>query len=147
MIFWLLASSSCGFVWLYGDAEGKKAAGLFVVAVLFTWIAQSFDTQWRQTHWPLLTVDTGYLIAAYAFALRSDRFWPLWIAAFQLLTVTSHLATMVAPDFVPTMYSAIATFWVVPLLLSMVSGVYLDHRALTRLVKNNDPVLLHDPPA
>lgn len=146
VLFWLLASLSCGFVWLHGNAEGKKAVILFVVAVLLTWIAQNLDTQWRQTHWPLLVVDTGYLVATYAFALRSNRFWPLWITAFQLLTVASHLATIVAPDFVPKIYSAIATFWVVPLLLSMVSGVYLDHRAFRRL-EPNDPILLPDPPA
>lgn len=107
---------------------------------------QTLDTQWRHTHWPLLMVDTGYLFATYAFALRSDRFWPLWITAVQLLTVASHLATIVAPDFVPKIYSAIATFWVVPLLLSMVSWVYLDHRAFRRL-EPNDPILLPDPPA
>lgn len=147
VIFWLLAVLSCGFVWLVGSAEGKRAAGLFSVAVLLTWAAQTLDTQWCQTHWPLLAVDTAYLFAAYAFSLRSDRYWPMWIVAFQLLTVASHLATIVAPDFVPKVYSAIATFWVVPLLLSLVSGVYLDHRASRHLVKHNDPVLFPDPPA
>ena len=70
-----------------------------------------------------------------------------WITAFQLLTVATHLATIIAPDYLPKIYSAIATFWVVPLLLSMVAGVYLDHREFRRLVPPNDPVLLPDPPA
>lgn len=147
IIFWLLASLSCGFVWLHGQAEGRKAVGLFVIATLLTWIAQAMDTQWRQTHWPLLAVDAAYLVAVYIFALRSDRYWPLWITAFQLLTVATHLATIIAPDYLPRIYSAIATFWVVPLLLSMVAGVYLDHREFRRLVPRNDPVLLPDPPA
>ena len=56
------------------------------------------------------------------------------ITAFQLLTVATHLATILAPDYLPKIYSAIATFWAVPLLLSMVAGVYLDHRAFKRLV-------------
>ncbi len=147
VIFWLFASLSCGFVLLHGEADGKKAAGSFGVAVVMTWLAQTLDTEWRQTHWPLLAVDTGYLVAAYVFALRSDRYWPMWITAFQLLTVASHLATIIAPDFIPKVYSAIATMWVVPLLLSMVSGVYLDHRELRRMVEHDDPVLLPDRPA
>jgi hypothetical protein len=133
IIFWLLASLSCGFVWLHGETEGRKAVGLFVIATLLTWVAQSVDTEWRQTHWPLMAVDTAYLVAAYVFALRSNRYWPLWITAFQLLTVATHLATILAPDYLPKIYSAIATFWAVPLLLSMVAGVYLDHRAFKRL--------------
>lgn len=134
IIFWLLALLSCGFVWLHGEREGRRAVGLFLGATLLTWGAQSLDTEWRQTHWPLMAVDTAYLVATYVFALRSNRYWPLWIAAFQLLTVTSHFATIIAPGYVPKIYTAIATFWVVPLLLSMVAGVYLDHRAYKRLV-------------
>ncbi|WP_116969069.1 hypothetical protein [Blastomonas sp. UPD001] len=134
IIFWFLALLSCGFVWLHGQADGRRAVGLFLVATLLTWGAQTLDTKWQQTHWPLMAVDTAYLVAAYVFALRSDRYWPLWIAAFQLLTVATHVATIIAPDYLPKIYSAIATFWVVPLLLSMVAGVYLDHRAFQRLV-------------
>lgn len=134
IIFWLLALLSCGFVWLLGEADGRRAVALFLAATLATWAAQTLDTEWRQTHWPLMAVDTAYLVATYVFALRSNRYWPLWIAAFQLLTVATHFATIIAPDYVPKIYSAIATFWVVPLLLSMVAGVYLDHRAYKRLV-------------
>ncbi len=134
IIFWLLALLSCGFVWLHGEAEGRRAVGLFLAATLLTWAAQTIDTEWRQTHWPLMAVDTAYLVAAYLFALRSNRYWPLWITAFQLLTVATHFATIIAPDYLPKIYSAIATFWVVPLLLSMVAGVYLDHRAHRDLV-------------
>lgn len=134
IIFWLLALLSCGFVWLHGEVEGKRAVGLFICATLLTWVAQGLDTEWRRTHWPLMAVDTAYLAATYVFALRSNRYWPLWIAAFQLLTVASHFATIIAPEYVPKIYTAIATFWVVPLLLSMVAGVYLDHRACKRLV-------------
>lgn len=136
IIFWLLALLSGGFVWLHGQAEGRRAVVLFLVAALMTGAVQVLHTEWQQTHWPLMAVDTGYLVATYVFALRSDRYWPLWIAAFQLLTVATHFATIVAPDYLPKIYSAIATFWVVPLLLSMVVGVYLDHRAQQRLVPN-----------
>lgn len=134
IIFWLLALLSGGFVWLHGQAEGRRAIALFLVATLLTGAVQVLHTRWQQTHWPLMMVDTAYLIAAYVFALRSDRYWPLWIAAFQLLTVATHFATIIAPDYLPKIYSAIATFWVVPLLLSMVVGVYLDDRAQKRLV-------------
>lgn len=134
IIFWLFALLSGGFVWLHGKSEGRRAILLFLAATLLTAAVQVLHTRWQQTHWPLMAVDTAYLVATYVFALRSERYWPLWIAAFQLLTVASHFATIIAPNYLPKIYTAIATFWVVPLLLSMVAGVYLDHRALKRLV-------------
>ncbi|MEI9928037.1 MAG: hypothetical protein WDN44_10540 [Sphingomonas sp.] len=51
------------------------------------------------------------------------------MAGFQLIAVVTHLATLLAPRFLPDIYFAAESFWALPVLLSMVIGVALDRRA------------------
>jgi hypothetical protein len=62
-----------------------------------------------ETHY--MTVDTGHLVidtvalaVAVAVALRANRIYPLWFAAFQLLAFMAHLARDVAQDAAPVAY-------------------------------------------
>ncbi len=62
-------------------------------------------------------------------ALRSRSYWPLWMAAFHLISVTTHAATIAQPELRPIIYFALQSFWSLPLLLVMVAGIMLDRRA------------------
>ena len=57
------------------------------------------------------------------------RYWPLWVAGFHLITLTTHLATFAAPNYAFRVYFGLATIWAVPKLLVLAYGVELDRRA------------------
>ena len=43
----------------------------------------------------IFAVDAAYVLGLSVLALRSDRFWPLWAAAFMILEVIMHVAMLV----------------------------------------------------
>lgn len=44
-----------------------------------------------------LLIDTIALAAFVVIALRANRFYPIWLASFQLMTIVSHIARAVSP--------------------------------------------------
>jgi hypothetical protein len=92
-------------------------------------LADRLGPGWSQTNYPLFVVDGIYLAALYALAVLSRRFWPIWSAGFQLLSVLTHVATLLDPFTPPQLYRALESFWALPILITMVIGVSLDRRA------------------
>jgi len=76
-------------VWRGSDDERLASAGLLAAWAIsmVAFRAKSEDTQWA-----IFAIDFS-LFALYLFiALRSVRFWPLFLAGFGLLMVITHLA-------------------------------------------------------
>lgn len=92
-------------------------------------MAQLGTPHWSGTPFWLLLADTSFMVFLYALALLSRRFWPLWMAGFQLVTVATHVASLTGPAFLPRLYTAMSTLWSVPILLVMLIGVILDNHA------------------
>jgi hypothetical protein len=51
------------------------------------------------------------------------------MTGFHLIAVTTHLSTLLAPEFTPRIYRGMETLWAVPITLSMMIGIMLDRRA------------------
>jgi hypothetical protein len=75
-----------------------------------------------------MAVDGLLLAGFYALAMTSRRHFPLWLTGFQLVAVTTHLATMIAPSFTPPAYRAMEGLWAIPITISLVLGILLDTR-------------------
>ena len=73
-------------------------------------------------------VDVGAFVAFTLVALKSERFWPLWVAGLQLTTLMSHAFKVGRLDLMPQAYAAAARFWVYPIFLIIVIGTWRSHR-------------------
>ncbi|MCY7280679.1 MAG: hypothetical protein LH610_07260 [Sphingomonas bacterium] len=73
-------------------------------------------------------VDLAVLIGFTAIALRSDRFWPLWVAGLQLTTILAHLLRAMDLNLIPQIYAVAARFWVYPIFLIIVIGTWRSHQ-------------------
>ena len=93
--------------WRWGVGPERLLAGVLV------WFKVSDALNHRlfeiEDHY--MTVDAGHLVidvvalaVALAVALRANRVYPLWFAAFQLLAVMAHLARDVAQGTAPIAY-------------------------------------------
>lgn len=76
--------------------RGRDSERLAATGVLTGWAlsmvlarARSNDTQWG-----IFAVDALLLMLFLWLAMRSRRFWPLFVAAFQLLMVFTHIASI-----------------------------------------------------
>ncbi len=79
-------------VWRGGWAERTIAVGMVVASVASALVENRHD--WSATQWGILTVDVIYLALIFWVALRSEPLWPLFPAAFQLITVVLYAARM-----------------------------------------------------
>lgn len=73
-------------------------------------------------------VDVAVLAGFVMVALRSQRFWPLWVAGLQLTTAFGHGLKMIDSDLLPQAYGAALQFWAYPILLILAAGTYRAHR-------------------
>lgn len=80
----------------------------------------------------LLMVDLAALAGFTLVALRSDRFWPLWVAGLQLTALIAHALKAVQLDLMPQAYAAAARFWVYPIFAIIALGTWRSHRRLLR---------------
>jgi hypothetical protein len=139
LLFWVLTLASCTYAWMMGGRDGRTVAAIMVGATLATTIAENV-TAWSHTQDRVLLVDAGMFIMLYVLAMRSDRFWPIWLAAFQLATVSSHVATIPMGAVSGKIYQMISTVWVIPLQLTLVLGIWQDRVAALRTHYNDaDP--------
>jgi hypothetical protein len=82
------------FAFLKGDDPERIAAGGYVLSWFASLLIQS-DGSVRGTQWGLMAIDAVMLAVFIALAWKSQRAWPVWAAAFQSLTVMSHILTLV----------------------------------------------------
>lgn len=117
---------SCGIAWRWGGLDERLAAGAFMLATLASNIAGTTD--YGHTETGMLTVDVLLFFGLLALALRSDRFWPMWAAAFQLVGTMFHFASMAETgDFAWAYYVALI-FWSYPVALALGIGTWLEGR-------------------
>lgn len=119
----------CGYAFFRGRGDERFAATVCAAASVASVIAMAPLTQrYSQVEVGVLLIDALTLIAFTLLALRSDRFWPLWIAGLQLTTLVSHALKAVQLDLMPHAYAAAARFWVYPIFLIIVVGTWRGHR-------------------
>lgn len=117
---------SCGAAWKWGGFDERIAAIAFLVATAASNFAD--NTAFLRTETGMLVVDVLLFFGLLALALRSDRFWPMWAAAFQLVGTMFHFASMAETgDFAWAYYVALI-FWSYPVALSLGVGTWLEGR-------------------
>lgn len=127
--FLILTISSLIYAGLFGGRDGRWAAGMIFLAVLLTWVDDQLFPSYASVHQAAVLIDLLLLGALIALMLISRSFWPIWMAAAQMLTAISHCAVVFVPQFVPRIYYAVSTVWAVPCLAAMVIGIALDRRS------------------
>lgn len=131
--FWALLLFTCGYALWRGRKYEQLSALICIVATIATVAAHT------RVHYRYVAVQTGDLVidtivlaAFIAIALRSDRFWPLWVAGLQLTISMSHLFSALDPDLLPLAYGAAERFWSYPTLVIIAVGAWRQHRRLMR---------------
>lgn len=124
--FVLLMVISCGFAFWRGHGDERMAATAIIFAALLSPVAKASGFASPETG--ILGIDMALLAFLVILALRSDRFWPLWAAGFQVVGTTIHLATFVEVDIWPPAYMAAQSFWAWPVLTALLAGTWLEAR-------------------
>ncbi|WP_230482679.1 hypothetical protein [Sphingomonas sp. Leaf21] len=132
-MFLLLTASSLIFAICFGERDARWAAAWVLAAVIATAVAEALNRNWGSVHLTVAAIDLCLLAGLGHLMLTSRSYWPIWMVAAQLLTVLCHVAAALAGPYNQRVYTALATLWSIPCLLSLVVGVVLDRRATARL--------------
>ena len=125
VIFGPLLLAVCIYAWLRGGSDERIVAATCLAGTVATLLAISpLHQRYAGVEEGLMLVDLGVLAGFIVVALRSERFWPLWIAGLQLTTSIGHLLKGVDQDLLPRAYGAALQFWSYPILVILAVGTY-----------------------
>jgi hypothetical protein len=118
LLFYLLLGSVVAIAFWRGRTDERLAAGTCVIGTLLTVAAgDAVHVRFATFDELAFLVDVGVFLAFLAIALRSDRFWPLWVAGLQLNAPIVHLLQLIAPGLIPFVLGVALAFWSYPILL------------------------------
>ena len=130
IVFTLIVLLSCGGAfWLGRDNERWTALALLASGAASAVLQTS---NFFQPESGILAVDLLLLSYLIWLALRSDRFWPLYAAGFQVVGTTIHLARLADSNVFHSAYATAQVFWAYPVLLALAAGTYLEARYRSR---------------
>ena len=118
----------CAYAFLRGRADERLAAATCIVATFATNLVYSPVGSYAGVETGVMIVDSLALLGFMFIALRTDRFWPLWVAGLQLTTLVGHALKAIDPLLIPQVYAAAARFWVYPIFLIIVIGTWRSHQ-------------------
>jgi hypothetical protein len=128
-LFWTLLLITCGYALWRGRKFEQLSALIFIAATVASVVARSaLNENYSAVARSDLVIDLLVLFALVAVALRSDRFWPLWVAGLQLTISLSHVLKAIQPDLLPLAYAAAERFWSYPTLIILFIGAWRQHQ-------------------
>lgn len=127
-LYWTLLFAILAYAFWRGSTEHRLAATGCVIATLATRLLRSPDMFYSQIEVGVLAVDVILFALFLGIALRSQRFWPLWISGFHLVTVTAHFFRAMKVDLLPAAYAVAVQFWSYPVLLCIGIAVWRSER-------------------
>lgn len=132
-IFWSILLLTFGYAMWRGRSDERIVASVCLLASLATRFAISpLQVRYASLETGLMIIDALVLVAFVWIALRSQRFWPLWIAGLQLTNSISHVMKLAEFDLVPRAYGAAAALWSYPILLIILIGTWRSHQRSRR---------------
>jgi hypothetical protein len=121
----------CGYGIVRGGKPEKIAGTLLLTSAVASVILQLPENfRFRVFDTGMFAVDIVLLGGLLLLAIISNRFWPIWLSAMQLLTVTSHPAILIRPDVIPYAYWKAVTLWSYPMLLLLAWGAFCRHQRM-----------------
>jgi nicotinamide riboside transporter PnuC len=131
--FRLLLALVVLYALLRGSRDERHVALICLIgAVVTTLVLSPLTERFSGLERPVMLVDLAVLAGFVAVALRSERFWPLWVAGLQLTTIMGHVLKEVDLALLPRAYGAALNFWAYPIILILGIGTWRAQRRLNR---------------
>ncbi len=121
ILFNVLLFGSCGYALWRGTRDARIIAATCLVAAFASY---PFLTGYAGVEISVLAIDLIVLALFVWVALKSDRFWPLWIAGLHVTTVIGHALKLMSGDLVPLAYAVALRMWAYPELIILVIAVW-----------------------
>lgn len=125
-IFLSLMTATAGLAFRVGGAQERIAASALLLATVASPLVQSHSFAGPETG--VLLVDIALFTTLLLLSLRSQAFWPMWAAGFQLCALAVHLAAAKSPNMLPSAYAETLAIWSYLVMGSLAAGTWLESR-------------------
>jgi hypothetical protein len=101
-----------GLSFLAKDNEYRIVAWTIFIGSRATGVVYGLTSgSWAGFNWPLFSIDAAAFLIMMTIALRSKRYWPLWITALQFGALLSFFSSSLASEAVSYAIGVTASFW------------------------------------
>lgn len=114
-----------GYALLKGGAPERLTALIMIAAsasTVTTW--GPWQGRYTSVELGIFVTDFVMMLALVALALKAERFWTLWVAAFQVMQFASHIPEILVPDLLPVTYKVVISIWSYPMLILLAIGTF-----------------------
>ena len=130
-IFRVLLIASCGYALWRGRSDEQVVALVCLGATVATRIAISpVSVRYSRVEAGVLLIDLAVFASFLFVALRSPRFWPLWVAGLQLTSSMGHVIKAIDLQLLPRAYGAAIVLWSYPILIILAIGTWRGWRRI-----------------
>lgn len=128
-LFRILLALVSLYALLCGKRDERLVSLILVAGVIATEFAlPPVRLRFQGVETTLFLVDAAVFLGFLWVALRSDRFWPLWVAGLQLTSILGHAMKAVDTELFSRAYAAALVFWFYPMLLVIAIGTWRNAR-------------------
>lgn len=128
-LFIALLLSSCTYALVRGRSDERIAAlGCLLATIASVVLVTPYHYRYRFVERGELVIDLLMLMLFVLLALRSFRFWPLWVAGLQLTITISHVLKAVDQNLIPQVYAVAERMWSYPILIILILGTWRGTR-------------------
>lgn len=125
LLFFLLLTGVTVYAFFKGGRDERLAVAICLAATLGSLaVMLPEEVDYRDLQPLVALIDLAVFAGFTWIALRSDRFWPLWVAGLQLTSTTGHLLKLLKPDMVSLAYNASLALWSYAILLILAVGTW-----------------------
>lgn len=132
MAVFYLVQVAITFVATHRGGAPERIVGLALLgAALATSLIPFEDGQtFYGVNWYALYIDGVLLTILLLIAARADRYWPLWLASLQVVTIGIHGVRVYDPFFLPIVYARLVGEIAYPMLAILLAGTLRHSRRL-----------------
>ena len=125
LAYWAILSGVVVLAFVRGHIDERIAAVTCLIGTLATLaVSTDISTKYTTVEDGVLIVDLIAFLIFTGVALHSARFWPLWVAGFQLVSTLAHLMRAIHPTLIPHVYAAAEKFWIYPIFAAILIGIW-----------------------
>lgn len=115
-VFLAMLMAALGYALKRGQWAERAGVSTIVLGSVLSAIAAHSTAMWHSPETGIFVIDVFVLLTFVTIMARSDRFWPLWITALQIVAVATHIARIVEPQTIPLAYAVAEQLWAYPML-------------------------------
>lgn len=123
----------CAFALWRGGQPERFVSLSFLAAFVLSVAANMSGYQWHGIQMGTFAVDVTLLVVLVAIALRANRYWPIGVAAMQVLQVMGTLLMLADSRMRLLAYWISNVVWAYPMLILLLLGTVRHRNRVKRL--------------